>query len=82
MEDSTSTLGDVVPAAMVVAAIPPGRGGENPGWGSGPRAFWGLMDLTHLAGLAPDSQGVASSNNRENREGRLDATTNGMTRCQ
>ena len=58
-----------------------GGGGptENPRGVSGPRAFWGLMDSTHLASLAPDSQGVASPTNGENREGRSDTTTDRMT---
>ena len=46
--------------------------------GSGPRDFLGLMDSTHLAGLVPNIQGVASPTNEENWRGRLDARTNGM----
>ena len=38
-----------------------------------------LSDWTHLAGLAPNSQGVDSTTNRENMGRRLDATTNGIT---
>ena len=47
--------------------------------GSDPRAFLGLMDSTHLAGLAPNSQGMASLTNRENRGVMSDTTTYGMT---
>ena len=54
-----------------------GRGGKPRG-GSGPRAFWVLKDLTYLARLAHDSQGVAILTNRENWGYRLNITTDGM----
>ena len=38
-----------------------------------------LTDLTHLAGLAPDPQGVTSPTKEGNWGGMSDATTNGMT---
>ena len=48
----------------------PHRGGEAfqkpPGGGLGRIEFLGLMELTQLAGLVPDPQGVASLINREN----------------
>ena len=53
-------------------------GGGDQGGGSGPRAFLGLTDLTHLAGLVPDYQGVDSLANRENWGESLDDTTDGM----
>ena len=66
---SESMRGVVAPVAMVVKADPLREGGptENPGGGgvgSGPRAFWGLMDLIQLIRLEPDSQGVAILTNR------------------
>ena len=76
---SASTCGAVTPAVMVVEAAPLGVGGGNPGGRSGPRDFWVLMDFTHLSGLVPNSQGVASPTNRGNRGGRSDATTDIMT---
>ena len=54
-----------------------GTGGDL-GEGSGPRDCLGLMGSIHLAGLAPNSQGVASLTNRENWEWSSDATTDGM----
>ena len=38
-----------------------------------------MTDSTHLARLATNGQGVASPANGENRGGRSDATTDGMT---
>ena len=55
-----------------------GKGGEPRGGRLGPRAFWGLTDSTHLASLAPNSQGVASPTNGGNQGGRSDATTDRM----
>ena len=55
-----------------------GRGVNPGGGGLGPRAFWGLTDSTHLASLAPNSQGVASPTNGGNLGGRSDATTDRM----
>ena len=74
-----STCSAVSPASIVVAAALPGKGGGYLGGGSSIRAFWGLVESTHLAGLAPDSQEVASQTSRYDRRVRSDATTNGMT---
>ena len=48
---------------------------KTPG-GSSQREFLGLMDLTQVAGLAPDHQGMSSPTNRENWGRRSDDTTN------
>ena len=70
-EATASTRGTVAPAAMVVAAAPPGVGG-GPREDSGLREFLGLVKSTHSARLVPNSQGVASPTNEENRGGRTD----------
>ena len=60
--EASSTRSAAAAATMVVSEAL--LGGGSPYWkprgGSGPRAFLGLMDSTQLAGLAPNSQGVAS----------------------
>ena len=68
-EAADITSGSKAPTTMVLEADRPGGEGlmENPGGGSGPMAFFVLIDLTQLAGLAPVPQGVAGPTDGENR---------------
>ena len=71
--------GAVTPAAMVEEeALPGGKAlRKTPGGGLSRMTLLGLMDSTHLAGPAPDPQGVVRPTNRENKGRRSDAPTNG-----
>ena len=63
---------------MVVIAALTGEWEETQG-GSGHRAFWGLVDVTQLAGLVPNSQGVDSPTKGVNWGRSSYTTTNRMT---
>ena len=69
----------LAPATMVVAAALPGGGGGTQGGVRVLGAFLGLMDSTHSARLVSESQGVARPTNWENRGGRLNGKTDGLT---
>ena len=68
--------GAVVPTSMGVAAALQGVGAGS-GRGSVHVEVLGLMESTHLAWLSPNSKGLASPTNMENRGG-SDSNADGM----